>query len=233
LATVGAAHLGSLGARRVAAGYGRGRRIVVVEDWEAQLLLVRRDAGDGLFERAKSSRVLDLRLWSSRLLETTALGEPIALATPEQSLRLRLIDAAALAGIARAALDMAVGYAGMREQFGRPIGSFQAVKHHCANMALAARCAGDQVSFAAVAVDDGRDDAVLQVESAFYVAGAAAIGNCGKNIQVHGGMGFSDEADPHRLLKRAHALVEIAGGLEAALTRIGECPSGAELAMQE
>jgi alkylation response protein AidB-like acyl-CoA dehydrogenase len=146
-------------------------------------------------------------------------------------LRLRLIDAAALAGIARAALDMAVAYAGLREQFGRPIGSFQAIKHHCANMALAARCAADQVSFAAVALDDDNDDddartdAALQIESAFYVAGAAAIDNCGKNIQVHGGMGFSDEADPHHLLKRARVLCEIAGGLEAALVRLADLPA--------
>jgi alkylation response protein AidB-like acyl-CoA dehydrogenase len=74
-------------------------------------------------------------------------------------------------------------------------------------------------------VDDDREDAALQVESAFYVAGSAAIDNCGKNIQVHGGMGFSDEADPHRLLKRARVLVEIAGGLEAALTRIADLPA--------
>jgi len=131
---------------------------------------------------------------------------------------------ARVAGIAQAALEMAVAYARMREQFGRPIGSFQAVKHHAANMALSCRLACDQVTFAALAVDDGRRDAVLQVESAFFVAGSAAIDNAGKNIQIHGGIGFSDEADPHRLLKRARVLVEIAGGLEAAMTRVGDAP---------
>jgi alkylation response protein AidB-like acyl-CoA dehydrogenase len=234
LATIGAAHL-LPGLQRVAAGYRRdshasgyrrGDRIVFVEDSHADGLLVREESGARLFEHPKSSWVVDTQLWSSRLLETAGLGKLLAEATPAQALRLRLIDAAALAGIAQAALEMAVGYAGMREQFGRPIGSFQAVKHHCANMALAARSASDQVSFAAVAIDDKRDDAELQVESAFFVAGSAAVGNCGKNIQVHGGMGFSDEADPHLLLKRAHVLVEIAGGLEAALTRVGDCPAG-------
>jgi alkylation response protein AidB-like acyl-CoA dehydrogenase len=78
-------------------------------------------------------------------------------------------------------------------------------------------------------VDDGADDAVLQVESALFVAGSAAIENAGKNIQIHGGIGFSDEADPHRLLKRARLLLEIAGGLEAAITRIGEAPLSVEL----
>src|SRR4030095_11404444 len=100
----------------------------------------------------------------------------------------------------------------------------QAVKHHCANMALSSRLACDQVSFAAVAVDDRRNDASMQVESEFFIAGSAAIDNAGKNIQVHGGIGFSDEADPHRLLKRARLQVDIAGGLEAAITRIGRAP---------
>ena len=227
-ATLGAAHLRPARGRRVAAGYRRGERTIFVEDTSANGLLVRSESGAGLFERPSAAREIDPQLWSSRLLEAGPLGAALALATPAQELRLRLIDAAALAGLARAALEMAVAYAGMREQFGRPIGAFQAVKHHCADMALAARCAGDQVCFAALALDDARDDAVLQVESALYVAASAALDNCGKNIQIHGGIGFSDEADPHRLLKRARVLVEIAGGLEAALTRVADCPAREE-----
>jgi alkylation response protein AidB-like acyl-CoA dehydrogenase len=244
LATVGAAHMrlamrrshappkishGLLatalpGEARVAAGYRRCNRVLFVDDSAAHGVLVRSESGAQLFERPTSSRLVDQTLWSSRLLEAGGLGEPLAIADPAIALRLRLIDAAALAGIAQAALEMAVAYARMREQFGRPIGSFQAVKHHAANMALSCRLACDQVTFAALAVDDGRRDAVLQVESAFFVAGSAAIDNAGKNIQIHGGIGFSDEADPHRLLKRARVLVEIAGGLEAAMTRVGDAP---------
>jgi alkylation response protein AidB-like acyl-CoA dehydrogenase len=243
LATIGATHLPYAvnrlppsAAGRVAAGYRRGDRVVFIEDSAAARLLVRDALGARLFAYPESFSPVDTQLWSSHLLQASGVGEVLAEASPAQVLRLRLIDAAALAGLARAALEMAVGYAGMREQFGRPIGTFQAVKHHCANMAIAARQAADLVSFAAIAVDDGehgRDDARLQVESALYVAGSAAIDNCGKNIQIHGGMGFSDEADPHRLLKRARVILEVAGGLEAALTRIGECPlptsSSAEL----
>jgi alkylation response protein AidB-like acyl-CoA dehydrogenase len=135
-------------------------------------------------------------------------------------LRLRLIDAASLAGAAQAALDMSVAYAQSREQFGRPIGSFQAIKHHCANMAIAARCARDLTTFAALAIDEGREDAAFQVESAVYVSGTAALENAGKNIQIHGGLGFSDEADPHLLLKRTRLQLAIAGGLEAANERV-------------
>jgi alkylation response protein AidB-like acyl-CoA dehydrogenase len=121
---------------------------------------------------------------------------------------------------------MSVAYAGVREQFGRPIGSFQAVKHHCANMAMAARCARDQTNFAAVAIDEGRDDAALQVECALFVAGTAALENAGLNIQIHGGLGFSDEADPHLLLKRTQLLLAIAGGLERANGRIANIKAG-------
>jgi alkylation response protein AidB-like acyl-CoA dehydrogenase len=231
LATMGAPHLRSRSratatasaSRIVAAGYRRADRVVFIEEARAGELLVREDGGARVFARPESSRLIDAELWSTRLHEASGLGEALALAGPAEVLRLRLIDAAALAGLACAALDMAVDYACLRHQFGRPIGSFQAVKHHCANMALAARSAGDQVAFAAVAVDDGRDDAALQVESALFVAGSAALDNCGKNIQVHGGIGFSEEALPHRLLKRARVIVQLSGGLEAALSRIEGC----------
>jgi alkylation response protein AidB-like acyl-CoA dehydrogenase len=235
LATVGAAGLRWANGRspvpgevRVAAGYRRADRVVFVDDSRAEQLLIRSEGGAALYPRPSSSRLVDDKLWSSRLLETDRLGEALLTTEPMAALRLRLLDAAVLAGLARAALEMAVAYAGMREQFGRPIGSFQAVKHHCANMALSSRLASDQVSFAAIAMDDARDDARLQVESALFVAGTAALENASKNIQIHGGIGFSDEADPHRLLKRARLLIEIAGGLEAAIARIGDVWLGAE-----
>ena len=64
----------------------------------------------------------------------------------------------------------------------------------------------------------------MQVESAFYIAGSAAIESAGKNIRIHGGIGFSDEADPHRLLKRARLQVAMAGGLESAISRVAHIP---------
>ncbi|MDD9937576.1 MAG: acyl-CoA dehydrogenase family protein [Myxococcales bacterium] len=233
LATIGASLLGTRdrsGGHRAAAGYRRGDRVVLLEDPAAQRVLVRSGVDARLFALPASTRSIDARLWTANLCVAESLAAPIARADAEQVLHLRLLDAAALSGVARAALEMAVGYANVREQFGRPIGSFQAIKHHCANMALAARCALDQVSFAAVALDARRDDAALQVDSALQVAGSAALETCGTNIQVHGGIGFSDEADPHRLLKRARLYLELAGGLEASLERIADCPPGAPLA---
>ena len=216
--------------RRAAAAYRRGDRIIIAADAAADLVLLRADADAALYESgAFDSRAVDDRLWLAGLREVTesdGLGEPVAQLDASGVLRLRLIDAAALAGIAQAALDMSVAYAGTRAQFGRPIGSFQAVKHHCANMVIGARCARDQTTFAAVAIDEGRADAALQVECALFVAGTAALENAGKNIQIHGGIGFSDEADPHLLLKRAQLLVAIAGGLEAANDRITNIKAG-------
>ena len=221
LATLGAVHAGVAG-RRAAAGYRSGDRAIMVEAPGADLLLLRGETGTALFEAPPQVHLIDDGLWSARLCEANGLGEPLANFGPAAVLRLRLIDAAALAGLAEAALDMAVAYAKVREQFGRPIGSFQAVKHHCANMAIAARSARDQVTFAAIAIDDEREDAALQVECALLIAGEAALENAGKNIQIHGGIGFSDEADPHLLLKRARVLLALAGGLEAAVSRIAE-----------
>ena len=80
--------------------------------------------------------------------------------------------------------------------------------------------------FARRADIEGRPDAALQVECALFVAGTAALEICGKNIQLHGGIGFSDEADPHLFLKRAQLLVAVAGGLEAANERIANIQTG-------
>ncbi|MDB5970411.1 MAG: acyl-CoA dehydrogenase [Hydrocarboniphaga sp.] len=229
LATLGAAHCAATGlsGKRIAAGYRSGERIIIVQSPGADWLLLREADGAALHSlESVHAKPLDERLWLASLGEASSIGEPLARFDEAGILRLRLIDAAALAGIAETALQMGVDYAGLREQFGRPIGTFQAVKHHCANMAIAARCARDQVGFAAVAIDEGREDAILQVECALFVAGTAAVENAGKNIQIHGGIGFSDEADPHLLLKRTQVLIAVAGGLEAANTRIANTKAG-------
>jgi alkylation response protein AidB-like acyl-CoA dehydrogenase len=232
-ATIGAAHAPlSAGAylrrdTRVSSGYRRDGKVVFVNDPVAQRILVRSKSGAELFDSAQAAGYpVETRRWVGDLREASALGQPLADFDDAGILRLRLLDAAALAGIAQAALHMGVAYAGSREQFGRPIGSFQAVKHHCANMAISARCARDQTNFAAVAIDQGRDDMLFQVESAVFVAGSAALENAGKNIQIHGGLGFSDEADPHLLIKRAQLLLAVAGGLEAANERIANSRMG-------
>jgi alkylation response protein AidB-like acyl-CoA dehydrogenase len=223
LATLGAVHAeGAPADIQAAAGFRSGERTIVIEDGEAPWLLLRSDGGATLLENPTLGGAIDDHLWGAKLRTAAHQGEVRGTFDAAGLLRLRLLDAAALAGVAATALDMAVGYAQVREQFGRPIGSFQAVKHHCANMAISARCARDQTSFAAMAIDGGREDAAVQVECAFVVAAQAALDNASLNIQIHGGIGFSDEADPHLLVRRAQLLTRIAGGLEAANERLAD-----------
>lgn len=122
-----------------------------------------------------------------------------------------LLVSAQLLGIAEATRDLAVAYAQVRHQFGRPIGAFQAIKHRCADMALAAEAASSLLDFAAVAVAEARADAPFQVAALRRLAARAALENARACIQIHGGIGFSAEADAHHFLKRAHLLSRLGG----------------------
>jgi alkylation response protein AidB-like acyl-CoA dehydrogenase len=126
-----------------------------------------------------------------------------------------VLAAAEAVGVAERTLEMSVAYAKVRHQFGRPIGSFQAVKHRCADMAVRAEVARSAVTYAAVALRDGEGDVERQAHVAKALATAAALANASDNIQNHGGMGYTWEADAHLYLKRAW-LLEHAFGTHAA-----------------
>jgi alkylation response protein AidB-like acyl-CoA dehydrogenase len=100
-------------------------------------------------------------------------------------------------------LDTAVEYAKTREQFGRVIGAFQAVQHHCADMLFNLESARSAAYYAAwaVSVDDPGADRVVSVAKAYCSDAAREVGNLG--IQVHGGIGFTWEHDLHLFYKRA------------------------------
>lgn len=134
---------------------------------------------------------------------------PLARATPQVALLHDLLCAAQLLGVATGARDLAVAYARTREQFGRPIGSFQAIKHHCANMTIAAEMLSAQLDMAAIALRDGRDDAAFQVAALARLAPRIALDNARTGIQIHGGIGFSAEADAQLYLKQAHVLRQL------------------------
>jgi alkylation response protein AidB-like acyl-CoA dehydrogenase len=106
-------------------------------------------------------------------------------------------------GAAARLLDMTVSYAGQREQFGAPIGSFQAVKHHCADMAVAVEAGRATLWAAALALDTAPVAARSRAASAAaaYTKSAAAK-VAGTALQVHGGIGFTWEHDLHLLLRR-------------------------------
>jgi alkylation response protein AidB-like acyl-CoA dehydrogenase len=105
-------------------------------------------------------------------------------------------------GSAARTTEMAVAYAGEREQFGQPIGAFQAVGHLCAQMLVRTELARAAVYAAAVTADAG------DVTAAKLLADEAAVRNARDCLQVHGGMGFTWEADVHLHLKRAWVRAE-------------------------
>jgi alkylation response protein AidB-like acyl-CoA dehydrogenase len=118
-----------------------------------------------------------------------------------------LLTAALCVGIAAATLEMAVAYAGTREQFGRPVGSFQAVKHICADMLVRTELARVATQAAAVISEDpAAGDPIRAAAGANMLAVEAALENSRKCIQVHGGMGFTWEVPAHLYLMRARVL---------------------------
>ncbi len=108
--------------------------------------------------------------------------------------------------MARECTELAAEYAKVREQFGRPIAMFQAVKHHCANMLVATELATAAVWDAARAAGTGGDQRSYTAAMAATLALEAADLCANLNIQVHGGIGFTWEHDAHLYLRRATVL---------------------------
>jgi alkylation response protein AidB-like acyl-CoA dehydrogenase len=131
-----------------------------------------------------------------------------------------VLVAAEAVGVAERTLEMSVEFAKVREQFGKPIGTFQAIKHRCADMATRAEVARAVVVFASVAVQDGEADADFHVHGAKALAADAAIQNATDNVQNHGGMGYTWESDAHLYLKRARVLEHVCGSRMAHLDAI-------------
>jgi alkylation response protein AidB-like acyl-CoA dehydrogenase len=115
--------------------------------------------------------------------------------------------AAEQVGVAEACLDMALAYVLERQQFGRPIASFQAIKHRCAQMLVDVESARSAVYGAACLADTLDDAAGLLVSAAqARVTATEAAQFCAReNLQLHGGVGFTWEYDPHFYLRRAQA----------------------------
>lgn len=123
-----------------------------------------------------------------------------------------VLTAAQQLGLSEAVLRLAVEYAGDRVQFDRPIGSFQAVKHICADMLVRTEVARAAVYAAAVTLDDPAvGDVELSVAAAKICAGEAADRNARAAVQVFGGMGYTWEVPVHYYLKRAWVLDRLFG----------------------
>ena len=184
---------------------------------EAPWILVVDDTGVGLYAREQFATIEPVQAMDAAItLERARLEQEVPrfwLAATDEALPLRalLLLSAYSVGLGEGARDMAVGYAQIREQFGKPIGSFQAIKHICADMAIRSEAANCQASLAALVFDEGRADREFHVIASKLVAAEAALKNAAANIQVHGAFGFTAEADAHHYLKRAH-LVDLLWG---------------------
>jgi alkylation response protein AidB-like acyl-CoA dehydrogenase len=122
----------------------------------------------------------------------------------ERSLRMITVLACAeLVGVAERLLAMTIEHVKVREQFGRPIGSFQAIKHKCATMRIWAQASAAATYYAAMAVDAGAQDADRAVSVAKAYVGDAVSRLAGEALQAHGGIGFTWEHDLHLYLRRA------------------------------
>lgn len=224
----------SLGARLAAASgmddlAGRiaaleARLCAAIPSRDGTTLLERGDASLALVLAGRELLLLDLDATATRTVEALGHGAPAERLAAGQGRELArssdprllgvadLLVSAQLLGAAQTARDLAVAYATVREQFGQPIGGFQAVKHHCADMAVACELASAQLDFAAIAMRDETAEAGFQIAALRHLAAEAAFFCARTSIQVHGGIGFSAEADVHLCLKQAHMLSRLGHG---------------------
>lgn len=149
------------------------------------------------------------------------LPDPEAHISSERIWRLgQLGTAAMLVGISEAALFQIVEYAKVRETFGRKIGAYQAVRHPCAEMAVRVEASRSQLWYAATAFKEGRVDANAHLDAAKHIANQTALANTDTNIQLHGGIGVTEEHNAHLLLKHTMLLARIFGSKRALLGRL-------------
>ena len=165
-------------------------------------------AGDGVWELEGAERQMLATTDETRPLGRLAGGAAIRrLAGPEVLPEIRRRGRAALAleacGVARRALELGVEHASTREQFGKPIGIYQAISHPLADTFAEVELARSLSLWAAWCVAEGDEQAEIACAAAKAYAAEAAVAACERSIQVHGGTGFTWEHVLHRLYKRA------------------------------
>jgi alkylation response protein AidB-like acyl-CoA dehydrogenase len=218
---IGAVALG--GDVRCDGGTASGRAGVVISGHLADVLLVPSGADVLVIESASSGVAAEVpvNLDPSRPAAKVTLDRAAAVVLPGCRGLLtdvaRTVFAAETAGIAAECVAMASEYAKVRSQFGRPIGTFQAVKHHCANMLVAAELATAAAWDAGRAGMAGGDQLSYAAAIAATLAVPAAVENAQLNIQVHGGIGFTWEHDAHLFLRRAAAVAAVVDTEQSAI----------------
>ncbi|OBF53608.1 acyl-CoA dehydrogenase [Mycobacterium sp. 852002-50816_SCH5313054-b] len=215
------AGIGLGGEVRVSDGVANGNAGIVLGAGLADLLVIA--AGDDLLllERGRSGvsvdvpENLDPTRRSGRVsLDNVSIGSDDIVAGARESAlaRARTLLAAEAVGGASDCVEAAVDYAKVRQQFGRTIATFQAVKHHCANMLVASESATAAVWDASRAAAEDEDQFRLIAAVAAALAFPAYARNAELNIQVHGGIGFTWEHDAHLHLRRSLVTAALFGG---------------------
>ena len=174
----------------------------------ADVLVVEREGVLHAIERGDATLTARPSVDESRRLFEVAWSKGTVLAADRDLAfdRGALGAAAQLVGLGERALEMAVTYAGEREQFGVKIGSFQAVQHHLADARIALEFAGPTVTWASWKVNRRDDDRSTYVSLAKARASTAASLACRAALQVHGAIGYTTEHDLHLWMKRVWAL---------------------------
>ena len=215
------AGIGLDGQVRLNDGVADGEAGVVLGAGLADLLLIA--AGDDVLvvERGRSGVSVEVpenfdptrRSGRVRLQNVSVSADDILPGARASALaRARTLLAAEAVGGAADCVDAAVDYAKVRQQFGRTIATFQAVKHHCANMLVGAESAIAAVWDASRAASEDEEQFRLVAASAAALAFPAYARNAELNIQVHGGIGFTWEHDAHLHLRRALVTTALFGG---------------------
>ncbi|WP_328752334.1 acyl-CoA/acyl-ACP dehydrogenase [Streptomyces sp. NBC_00285] len=221
-----------ISARAVPDGDGgwrlNGRKCFVIDGTTADLILVvaRTVAGPSFFAvdrtapgvTAVAMETLDATRAMARLTFDSVAATPVGAEGSGGRIMARVLDMASVglaaeqAGGARRCLEMSAEYARTRHQFGRPIGSFQAVKHKCADMLVQVELAEASAREAARLADEGAADFPVAAAVAHACCSRAYMFAAMENIQVHGGIGFTWEHPAHLYFRRAKSSQLLFGG---------------------
>jgi alkylation response protein AidB-like acyl-CoA dehydrogenase len=168
--------------------------------------------------RSEPVEGIDLTRRLSRVVasESDELGGDVGAAVD----RVEVALSAELVGVAGRAMDMSVEYARTRQQFGRPIGAYQAVSHRCADMLIDVESARSAVLCAAWTADNDPAALPFAASVAKVAAAQGAWRVTTSALQVHGGIGFTWEHDCHLLLRRAAASGRLLGSVDFHLDRV-------------
>jgi alkylation response protein AidB-like acyl-CoA dehydrogenase len=243
-ATVAAAdengHLNVEGTRTTAVRHGdawvlSGTKRFVLDGHTADVLLVTADTGDGVsiflvdgdaIRSGVHPTMDETRKQAEIVLDAVRIDDADRFEIGAESVlpALDRIASAALAiesvGAAQRCLDMSVEYAKDRKQFNRPIGSFQSIKHKCADMLVELEAAKSAAYYAAWAVSEDSDDAEESASIAKAYCTDAFYHCAAENIQIHGGIGFTWEHDAHLYFKRAKSSQLMFGSPQHHRTRL-------------